>query len=66
MKKILILLLVLSVILGTAACGAASKEPEATPVPETEAPVPADMLPYLQMDEVRRRAQSPKTAGNML
>ena len=31
-----------------------------------EAPVPADMLPYLQMDEVRRRAQSPKTAGNML
>ena len=40
MKKILVLLLVLSVILGTAACGAASKEPEATPVPATEAPVP--------------------------
>ena len=45
MKKILILLLVLSVILGTAACGAASKEPEATPVPATEAPVPAEAAP---------------------
>ena len=45
MKKILILLLVLSVILGTAACGAASKEPEATPIPATEAPVPAEAAP---------------------
>ena len=45
MKKILVLLLVLSVILGTAACGAASKEPEATPVPATEAPVPAEAAP---------------------
>ena len=45
MKKILVLLLVLSVILGTAACGAASKEPEATPVPATEAPVPEATAP---------------------
>ena len=45
MKKILVLLLVLSVILGTAACGAASKEPEATPIPATEAPVPAEAAP---------------------